>query len=157
MAVTPISLSILWKAPARRQPLRCLRPITAEPHAGRRGSSTRCFYHPGVEAVGVCNYRAKGLCRTCAHDLGHGLACLGKHEDQVMRLARPDTQTARATGLVNAMMYLVLGISLTALGLSLGLRDGFGPFPSIFTAMGLVFSVPGTIQLVGLLRSPRRS
>lgn len=35
----------------------------------------RCFNHPDVEAVGSCKTCCKGLCRTCAVDLGHGLSC----------------------------------------------------------------------------------
>ena len=34
----------------------------------------RCFYHPEREAVGLCKACSKGLCTSCAVDLGHGIA-----------------------------------------------------------------------------------
>lgn len=42
-----------------------------------------CFYHPDKPAVGICKSCSKGLCIDCAADLDHGIACKGKHEQQV--------------------------------------------------------------------------
>ena len=43
----------------------------------------RCFNHPEREAIGSCKACCKGLCSDCVADRGHGLACRGKHEEQV--------------------------------------------------------------------------
>lgn len=43
----------------------------------------RCFNHPEREAIGSCKACCKGLCPDCVADLGHGLACRGRHEEQV--------------------------------------------------------------------------
>lgn len=42
-----------------------------------------CFYHPSTVAIGTCKHCGKGLCADCANDLGHGLACRDKHEQEV--------------------------------------------------------------------------
>lgn len=41
----------------------------------------RCFYHQDKEAVGVCRSCGKGVCIECAVDLGKGLACRGRCEE----------------------------------------------------------------------------
>jgi hypothetical protein len=41
----------------------------------------RCFYHLDREAVGGCKSCGKGLCPECAVDLGKGLACRGRCEE----------------------------------------------------------------------------
>ena len=42
-----------------------------------------CFYHQEKSAIGLCKCCSKGLCADCATDLEFGLACKGKHEEQV--------------------------------------------------------------------------
>lgn len=54
-----------------------------------------CFNHPEKEAVGICKACQRGLCSECATDLGHGLACKGKHEDQVNTLEMIISQSAK--------------------------------------------------------------
>lgn len=43
----------------------------------------KCFYHHGLDAVGSCKACSKGLCPACAVDVGDGLACEHRCEDQV--------------------------------------------------------------------------
>ena len=43
----------------------------------------RCFYHQDKDAVGGCKSCGKGLCVECAVDLGKGLACRGRCEEDV--------------------------------------------------------------------------
>ena len=35
----------------------------------------KCFYHTDRDAVGICKACNKGICRECAEDLGHSIAC----------------------------------------------------------------------------------
>ena len=35
----------------------------------------KCFYHPEVDAVGVCQNCGRGICRDCAVEVGNALAC----------------------------------------------------------------------------------
>jgi hypothetical protein len=46
----------------------------------------RCFNHTDRDAIGTCKSCSKGLCSECAADLDHGLACRGKHEQNVVSL-----------------------------------------------------------------------
>lgn len=43
----------------------------------------RCFNHHDQPAIGTCKHCCKGLCASCATDLGYGLACRDAHEKQV--------------------------------------------------------------------------
>jgi hypothetical protein len=51
----------------------------------------KCFHHPDVDAVGLCKACGKGLCRSCAVDMGQGLACANSCEvavrDLIVQLA----------------------------------------------------------------------
>jgi hypothetical protein len=46
-------------------------------------SGMKCFYHHDQDAVGECKSCGKGLCPACAVDLGKGLACRQRCEDNV--------------------------------------------------------------------------
>lgn len=46
----------------------------------------QCFNHPESDAIGPCKSCNKGLCQSCAADLGHGLACKDRHETAVQLL-----------------------------------------------------------------------
>ena len=46
----------------------------------------RCYYHPSVEAVAGCKNCSRGLCMECAVDVGNGLACRARCENEVRSL-----------------------------------------------------------------------
>ena len=46
----------------------------------------KCFYHQGVDAVGLCKSCSKGLCLACALDTGNGLACQASCGERVRSL-----------------------------------------------------------------------
>lgn len=41
----------------------------------------RCFYHPEKDAVALCKSCGKGVCSDCCVDLGKGVACRGRCEE----------------------------------------------------------------------------
>jgi hypothetical protein len=45
-----------------------------------------CFAHPDMAAVGVCGACGRGLCRECAAEVNHKLACRGPCEERVKHL-----------------------------------------------------------------------
>lgn len=45
-----------------------------------------CFYHHERDSVGGCKSCGKNLCPECAVDLGRGLACRGRCEEDVRAL-----------------------------------------------------------------------
>jgi hypothetical protein len=124
-----------------------------------------CFYHQDHVAVGVCKSCGKGLCRECATDLGKGLACKGRCEEDVEGViqlvernvllmkspasrqklvaeSKANIERSIAIGLgSSAWFYLVLGALFAGWG-------AFGSKPSPFlTAMGALFVVSGGITL----------
>jgi len=48
----------------------------------------RCFYHHDLDAVAACKNCGRGLCPDCASDVGDGLACRGRCEEEVRALNR---------------------------------------------------------------------
>ena len=46
----------------------------------------KCFYHPQTEAVARCKNCCKGLCPECSADVGNGMACKDRCEDEVMAI-----------------------------------------------------------------------
>ena len=74
-----------------------------------------CFYHNRLSAVGVCKYCNKGLCEKCAVDLGVGLACINKCENQVKVLSEL-MEKAIKTYKNQANLYLRYSVLMFALG-----------------------------------------
>jgi hypothetical protein len=48
----------------------------------------KCFYHHDRDAVGNCKSCGKGLCPECVVDLGKGLACRGRCEDDAQAVIK---------------------------------------------------------------------
>lgn len=88
-----------------------------------------CFNHTDRQAVGVCKSCQRGICTECATDLGHGLACKGKHELQVEDLESIVRQSTR--------IYAAAPKTRNAV-------------PLFFGFMGVVFSIFGFIQEDGI-------
>ena len=90
-----------------------------------------CFYHHDRESVGGCKSCGKALCPECAVDLGKGLACRGRCEDDVRTLIglidrnialAPQTarlvESGRRTRSSAAMFNLITGAIFVAWGIS---------------------------------------
>lgn len=101
----------------------------------------RCFHHEDHEAVGTCKSCGKGVCRECAVDLGKGLACPGRCEEDVAGLIALTDQNVRsaatqrgALGIVRRKTFAESALALAAgalflpLGLSLGGDGGSSTF-----------------------------
>jgi hypothetical protein len=84
-----------------------------------------CFYHPTVVAVGTCKSCHKGLCPECAIDLGKGLACKGRCEENVK-------------GLIHMSDYSVAMVDSRKGNIRGGTMTG----GILYIAMGLLFIVP---------------
>src|SRR5438093_7301260 len=91
----------------------------------------RCFYHQDREAVGSCKSCGKGLCPECAADIGKGLACRGRCEEDVRALVAlidrniqlsPQTtrllESGRKTRSSAAIFNLITGAVFIAWGLT---------------------------------------
>lgn len=76
----------------------------------------RCFNHSEIEAVGTCKACGKGLCKECAADLGHGLACNPTHVEKVETLNSLINRNIKVTG-INKRGVLVMPIFFAFMGL----------------------------------------
>lgn len=84
----------------------------------------RCFYHPETEAVAACKNCSRGLCAGCAVDVGNGMACRDRCEEEVRALNRIIAQNklayakARAAYWRTSAFYGVLALVFFAAGLA---------------------------------------
>jgi hypothetical protein len=101
-----------------------------------------CFNHPGVPAVGICKACQKGLCKECALDLGHGIACKNHREEMEM---------LNATG----GFYKQAPLTFLSLGLFLNLVGSFIGTNLIFQFMGIVMLVLSSLFSI-LESQPRK-
>ena len=75
-----------------------------------------CFNHPDVPAVGICKACQKGLCKECAFDLGHGIACKN-HREEVEVLSQYQS------GMRSLFILMLLGVVLFLSGILMGTMD----------------------------------
>jgi hypothetical protein len=117
----------------------------------------KCFYHQDRDAIGTCKSCQKGLCPECAVDLGKGLACKSRCEEDVRNVIKliqnniklsPASsnfiRAARRGGMLAAGFYIVLGLMF----FGWGLHDQM----SLIIAMGACFAIFGVISLIRVLR-----
>ena len=82
----------------------------------------KCFNHPDVDAVGICKQCHKGICASCAVDLGYALACKDKHETEVATVDRAISIQVKAVDtqpkstFISNFIILVAGITLLGFG-----------------------------------------
>ncbi len=103
----------------------------------------RCFYHPETDAVGICKNCQKGLCMECAADVGNGLACKNRCEEEVKttnKLREFSKITYRTSitqsSSVGTAIYVVIGLLLLAVAI---LDAGKSPVGWAVGAVSMVF------------------
>ena len=125
----------------------------------------KCFFHQDRDAVGICKSCGRGICSECAFDLGKGIACRGRCEQDardVIQLVERGVQTnpkmisivrkARTTGLLSAGLFILLGIVF----LVLGFASASAGRPVLFEiAIGSLFFLYGIISLIRTLATPK--
>lgn len=124
----------------------------------------KCFYDPTQDAVGSCKSCGKGLSPDYAVDLGKGLACKNRCEDDVRALiALIDSNVAlRATstkliegsgraGIITSVFYLLVGATFLTTGLIF--RDRISIFPVVLGALFIVWSLFGFFRSRAIQRA----
>ncbi len=108
-----------------------------------------CYNHPEITAVGNCKACSKGVCSDCATDLGHGLACKGKHEQRVEDLEMIISKNVKAFADASKNQFLLPAffffMGLVFVGFALYQGEGFASFPVV---MGFGFLLFGLIFLI---------
>lgn len=59
----------------------------------------RCFYHPEVESVGICQECGKSACRQCIEDIEGTMTCSGclaRRQDSIQRQREAESQRQQA-------------------------------------------------------------
>jgi hypothetical protein len=116
-----------------------------------------CFYHPTVVAIGTCKSCNKGLCPSCAVDLGKGLACKGRCEEDVKNLiglidhnltmigtSQKMVSNARRIYFGNGVFYLAFGLLALIIGMVVSCtQDGLygGLFVIVLASLFLIFGI----------------
>ena len=115
-----------------------------------------CFYHTSVEAIGICKSCAKGICVECATDTGHGLACKGRCEPQVIRIASLAERNFKHQTTV-MRLRLIAPVLLLFLG-SVFLFEGLAEknVPNFVSTIGGAFLLFGVIDLLLMIRNGKR-
>ncbi len=91
----------------------------------------KCYYHHDRDALGTCKSCGRGLCEECHVVVGRGLACRNQCEGDVRALnyliesnmrQTPTGSTivamAKRSGVISALFFLLLGISMFAFGIN---------------------------------------
>jgi hypothetical protein len=108
----------------------------------------RCFVHQEAEAVGTCRACNKGLCPSCAVDLGHSITCKGACEIKAnainSQLANNAVllQTQRRNKLYAPLFFVVIGVLFAIFA-----QDGKSLL-NLGTVMGGSFVIFGVVLAV---------
>jgi len=115
----------------------------------------KCFYHRETDAVGLCKSCSKGLCGSCATDVGNGLACHDSCVERVRSLNELVDRNIRISPASEQLLgkqprgYLISGVfGILAGGLFMVL--GYN-MDGVFRAG--VMSIGGLAALLGLFQA----
>ena len=115
-----------------------------------------CFNHPDNVAVGLCKCCSRGLCADCAADLGHGLACRDRHEQQVEAMNMIIEQSARIYSsapkniLIGPIFFLFMGLLFAGFGLFS--PNGISAFPLLLGVGFMLFAGVAFVRSRALFR-----
>ncbi len=104
-----------------------------------------CFYHQNCTAIGLCKCCNKGLCKECAVDLEHGLACKGRHEERVESINSIIEKNAAMykaaprNSMITPIFYLFMGIVFAGFGYVS--KSGVSGLPFVIGIGFIVFSL----------------
>jgi hypothetical protein len=120
-----------------------------------QGASVKCFYHREADAVGSCKACSKGLCGTCAADVGKGLACRDSCEEQVRNINQLVDRNIRVSPTSERVLgkysraYLATGVfQILAGGVFAFLGQSMdGAFRTGVTAIGALVALYGVWQI----------
>ena len=117
----------------------------------------KCFYHSESDAVGTCKSCCKGLCASCAVDVGGGLACKSSCVEAVKSL-NALIQTNQNASAINKKAGYFWPLFLIILGMAFAAAPYLSgrPVQAFPLVMGGVFVSFG-IALALFQRALRRS
>jgi hypothetical protein len=122
-----------------------------------------CFYHPDREAVGVCKSCQRGICPECLTDIGKGIACKARCEEDARQLVRLTDAAIRHepanefivarmrwNRVVTSIFYLLLGGGFVVAGI-------LHPYLQFIIYLGAVLVLFGVYTLSQLPKRPNQA
>ena len=103
----------------------------------------KCFNHRELDAIAVCKHCGRGVCPTCATEVGTATACKGRCEADVaaindlMMRGRTAYQKGSATHYKLAVFCGLMGVIMGGFGFMV--RSEGSPAWGVFFLFGLVF------------------
>ncbi|HUJ11496.1 MAG TPA: hypothetical protein VL171_15895 [Verrucomicrobiae bacterium] len=101
----------------------------------------KCFYHPTVDAVGICKSCNRGLCPDCIANVGTSCSCKNRCEadvaaiNEMLQRGRTAHQKTSSTYLRSGIIMALIGVVFVLFGLG-NLNDpessGSGRFFLVF-------------------------
>lgn len=108
-----------------------------------------CFNHQSTVSIGACKVCGKGLCPECLTDLGHGIACKNKHEEDaedykfIMDKSIKIYRKAPKNNLIAPVFYLFMGLVFAGFGYFS--KGGMTDLPFV---LGIGFIIFGLVTFV---------
>ena len=122
----------------------------------------KCFNHVSADAIGTCKSCGKGLCRECFTDLGKGLACRSRCEEDVRSLIEVIDRNVRYSSESIALVRstrqtfgFVGALFLASGALALGLGLWSDTPMNLLTIVGVFLAAFGLFYLTRFLIVPR--
>lgn len=121
-----------------------------------------CFTHSDEVAVGTCGACQRGVCRSCAVEVGFKLACRTRCEERVRMLVQVENLGIEALGQANRIAifarkaYLGLALFLVITGICLAALAIPHPELQWLTVTGCVFLVFGLATFWAVRRLPKQ-
>jgi hypothetical protein len=119
-----------------------------------------CFYHQTTPAIGVCKSCGKGVCPACAVDLGKGLACFKRCEENAHALIQyidhsierapyydKLTKSARSSRFSGAIFLVIFGLIMVSVGGYGSLTTGGDASELVPLGLGALFLIYGLVSL----------
>jgi hypothetical protein len=114
----------------------------------------KCYYSSNEDAVGICRSCGKGLSRDYAVDLGRGLACKGRCEEDVRAIihligsnakiaARPHEHAKKNSFILYGTAAFMFAMGMFILGFGV-----FRDYELFETGLGTIFMVYGAFLFI---------
>src|SRR2546430_9416121 len=100
----------------------------------------KCFYHPDLDAVGICKNCGRGLCPQSLAEVEDGLACRGRCEAAVSAISAVLKRNQRLIARSHpfgVIFTALIGVVLIAMGVQLAVD--VSPAGFLMVAMGVLF------------------
>jgi hypothetical protein len=115
----------------------------------------KCFYHPNVDAVGVCKSCGRALCRDCITEVGLSCSCKGRCESVVATMndlvvrGGSAYQKSGALQIRNGILITLLGGLFAVPGF---LNGDNSPWTYFMIGAGIIFAIMGLSSIYSGVR-----